>query len=137
MVARRSGLRKDRFWSFAAVAPMETLQTEFSKSATMYRAKLSLETTTLETILEPTLERLLDRVFTSSNELGASYVKLSGPSDWWATIDIHRRKILIDSLSEPSLILVKALAFGIETDYIDSTEPTRRWLAPINPLEKE
>ncbi len=103
----------------------------------MYRAKLSLESTHLETILDPSLDSLLPRMFDRSNELGAAYIKLSGPSDWWATIDIHRRKILVDKLSEPSLILIKALAFGIETDYIQSTEPTRRWLAPTLPLEKE
>ncbi len=99
----------------------------------MYRAQLKGNTTPLGAIQNDKLEPLLEEVFQRSNELGARTILLTGPNGWQARIDLSSRSVTISDLTEPGMILTKALAFGVRIGYIEDTEPTRRWLAPYTP----
>ena len=103
----------------------------------MFRAQLKGSNVPLGSLQGEDLETLLDAVFERSNELGARSILLTGPNGWQAKIDLSSRSVTISDLTEPGMILTKALAFGVRIGYINSTEPTRRWLAPYTPLTGE
>lgn len=103
----------------------------------MYRAQLKGSSVPLGSLQGEELEPLLDAVFERSNELGARSILLTGPNGWQARIDLSSRSVTISDLTEPGTILAKALAFGVRIGYIDTTEPTRRWLAPYTPHSGE
>lgn len=103
----------------------------------MFRAQLKGSNVPLGSLQGEDLEALLDAVFERSNELGARSILLTGPNGWQAKVDLSSRSVAISDLTEPGMILTKALAFGVRIGYIDSTEPARRWLAPYTPLTGE